>query len=331
MRLSAAAVPGRRHRPARLALASLALAGVLAAAGCGSAPAAAGTPALEKPDITVGVVASESSAGVYVAQNQGLFARAGLHVTLKTITGAAAVLPALLHGGVDVAGAQLTTFIQAQAQGVARFRILAPGGSLGPGEESIVVLPHSPITTPARLKGATVAVNAAGGINQILAQTTLRDYGIQPGQVHYVGIPFQDMGAALAARRVSAAYLAEPYLTEAEQRQGAIALLDPDTGPAQNLPISAYVTTRTWADKYPHTAAAFARAVEEADALIPADPAAFRTAMQNQLHLPPGVADVMATGSFPTGLDTVQLQRVADLLHEFGVLTRPFSVKAMIG
>jgi len=232
---------------------------------------------------------------------------------------------------VDVVGAQLTTFIQAQAKGVSQFRVLAPGGSLGPHVQSIVVPPHSPITTPAQLKGATVAVDALGGINQILAEVTLRDYDIQPGQVHYVGIPFQAMGAALAAHRVDAAYVAEPYVTEAEQRQGAQPVLDPDQGPAQDLPISAYVTTRSWATRYPRTAAAFARAIDQADALIVTNPGVFQKAMENQLHLPPIVAAVMATGSFPTSLDAVQIQRVADLLQEFGMLKRPFSVKAMLG
>jgi NitT/TauT family transport system substrate-binding protein len=324
-----AAAAGRRPVPARAVLAALTLAGVLAAAGCGTATAtSAGAP--EKPGITVGVVASESSAGLYVAQNQGLFAKAGLHVTVKTITGAAAVLPDLLHGSVDIVGAQLTTFIQAQAEGVSQFRILAPGGSLGPRVESIAVLPHSPITTPQQLKGATVAVNAVGGINQLLAEVALRAYGIQPAQVHYVGIPFQDMGAALAARRVAAAYLAEPYLTEAEQRQGATPVLDPDTGAAQNLPISAYVTTRSWAQRYPRTAAAFARAIDEAAALIAINPGVFQKAMEDQLHLPASVADVMATGTFPTALDAIQVQRDADLLLAFGVLKKRFAINGML-
>jgi NitT/TauT family transport system substrate-binding protein len=299
-------------------------------AGCGSATASTTGTAPEIRDITVGVVASESSAGLYVAQNQGLFARAGLHVTLTTITGAAAVLPALLHGSVDVVGAQLTTFIQAQAKGVSQFRILAPGGSLGPRVQSIMVLPHSPITAPAQLKGATVAVDAVGGINQILAEETLRDYGVQPAQVHYVGIPFQAMGAALAAHRVSAAYCAEPYCTELAQQEGASSVLDPDVGPAQNLPISAYSTTRAWAQKYPATAAAFAHAIDEADALITTDPNAFQKAMETQLHLTAGVADVMATGTFPTSDDAVELQRVADLLYEFGAIKKQFKVKGML-
>ena len=312
----------------RRALNIVAAAGLVA--GCGSATAITASTAPEIRDITVGVVASESSAGIYVAQNQDLFKKAGLTVSIQTITGAASVLPDLLHGGVAIVGAQLTTFIEAQAKGVARFRILAPGGSLGPRVQSVMVLPHSPIVSPQQLKGATVAVDAVGGINQILAEETLRDYGVGPDQVHYVGIPFQDMGAALAAHRVDAAYCAEPYCTELEQQEGAASVLDPDTGPAQNLPISAYSTTQSWARKYPGTAAAFAHAIDQADALIATNPVVLQKAMEDQLHIPPGVADVMASGTFPTSDNVVQLQRVANLLQEFGVLKKAFKVKGML-
>jgi NitT/TauT family transport system substrate-binding protein len=303
------------------------------AAGCGSAAAGAGAGAAppEKPDLTVAVVATEAVAGLYIAQDQGLFRKAGLHVVVKTITSATSTLPVLVHGGVDVVGAQISTFIQAQAAGVDQFRVLATANSLGPRQEAIVVPPHSPITSPAQLRGATIAVNAVGGIDQILAEVSLRSYQIGPSQVHYVAVPFQGMGAALAANRVDAAYLSEPYLTEAEQRQGTNPLLDPDNGPAQNLPIAAYVATRAWAREYPRTAAAFARAVDEGNELAETSPSILQKAMKEQLGIPPIVAAVMATGTFPDSVNPTQLQRVADVMQEYGALRQPFSVRGMLG
>lgn len=312
---------------------ALGVAMTLTLAGCGSATGATTDPGLrpEIRNITVGVVASESAADIYVAEEHDLFRKAGLDVTLKTITGAAVVMPVLLHGGMQVVGAQYTTFIEAQAHGVGQFRILAPGGSLGPAVEEVVVPPNSRIVSAAKLKGATVAVNAIGGIDQILAEAALTDYEITPAQVHYVAIPFQGMNAALAAHRVDAAYLAEPYLTEAVQRFGVSPVLDPDSGAAQNLPIAGYVTTKSWAERYPGTAAAFARAIDQANALISGSREVLEKAMESSLGLTPVVADVMATGNFPTGVSPVQLQRVSSLLTEFGILKNPFSVKGMIG
>jgi hypothetical protein len=39
----------------------------------------------------------------------------------------------------------------------------------------------------------------------------------------------------------------------------------------------------------------------------------------------------MATGSFPTNANTVQLQRVADLMLQYGQLKHQFSVKTIVG
>jgi NitT/TauT family transport system substrate-binding protein len=278
----------------------------------------------------VAVVATEGAAGLYIAQNQGYFRRLGLKVTLKTVTSATVALPALLHGSVGVVDAQYTTFIQAQAAGTGQFRVLAPGWNLGAHVEEILVPAKSSISTVPQLKGQTIAVNAIGGINQLITDALLHIYGINPGQVHFVAVPFQDMGAALAAHRVDAAYMTEPYITEAEQEHGAQVLLDADTGATQGLPITGYTVLNSWARKYPGTAAAFAKAITEGNAEVTLNAGVFQKAMEDQLHLPPLVADLMATGTFPTGINDSELQRVANLLYQFGALKHPFTVEGML-
>jgi NitT/TauT family transport system substrate-binding protein len=324
----------RRHdhpRSRRGLVAALVTAISIIAAGCGTPSAQTRPAGPEKPDLTVAVVATEAVAGLYIAQDKGFFRKAGLHVTIKTITGATGTLPLLLHGGVDIVGAQISTFIQAQSAGVGQFRLLAPANSLGPRVEAIAVPPRSPITSPAQLKGATIAVNAIGGIDQILAEVSLSAYQIRQSQVHYVAVPFQGMAAALAAHRVDAAYLSEPYLTEIEQQQGVNPLLDPDNGAAQGIPIAAYMATRAWAQHYPRTAAAFARALEQGNRLAQTSLSVLQQAMENQLGIPAAVAVVMATGTFPVGINAVQLQRVADVMQQYGSLKHPFNVRRMLG
>lgn len=299
-------------------------------AGCGSATASTGSSGPEKPDITVAAVAAESATGLYIAQDQGLFAKVGLHVTIKTITSPTVAMPALLHGSMDVISGQLSTFISAQAAGTGSFRMLAAGLSLGPRVEAIAIPAHSPISSPAQLTGTTIAVNAVGGIDQILSDVVLRMYHIRPAQVHYVAVPFQAMGVALAAHRVNAAYLTEPYLTEAEQQNGATPIADPDNGPAANIPIAGYTTTQSWFQRYPRTAAAFAKAIDEGNELAVTKLAIFQKAMEDALHITPQVADVMATGTYPLSVNLVQVQRVADVMFEYGALKKPFDVKAMV-
>lgn len=315
--------PGLRH-----ALAAAFLITLLAA--CGSATARTSAAGPQPSSIAVAVVANEGAAGLYIAEQEGLFRRLGLQVTVTTVTSATAALPALLHGSVDVVAGQYSTFIQGQAAGTGEFRVLAPGWSLGPRVEGIVIPAHSPVSAVPQLPGKTIAVNAIGGIDQILSDVVLDTYHVRPAQVHFVAIPFQAMGAALAAHRVDAAYLSEPYLTEAEQQYGVEPVADPDAGPVQGLPVTGYTSTKAWAQRYPKTAAEFAAALAEGNEQATLHPGVFQLAMEHQLHLSALVADVMATGVFPISINAIQLQRVANVLYEFGALKKPFTVTGML-
>jgi NitT/TauT family transport system substrate-binding protein len=299
-------------------------------AGCGSAKASdTATPSVSPP-IVVAATPAESATGLYIAYDEGLFRKAGLKVTIKDTPSVSSALPLLLHNQVQVIGGQFASFVSAQAAGAGSFKILAPGNSLGPRVEEIVVPAGSPITSVPDLEGKTIAVNSLDSIAQWLSEVILAAYHIPASRVHFVPVSFPDMGAALAAHRVDAAYLIEPYLTQSEEQYGAVALADADAGPAQNLPISAYMATSAWAKKYPRAAAAFARAIGQANEIATTNLGEFQEAMERHVGISPKVADIMASGTYPLSVDATQFQRVADIMFEYGALKKPISVKGMI-
>ena len=61
------------------------------------------------------------------------------------------------------------------------------------------------------------------------------------------------------------------------------------------------------------------------------NPADLQRALAASLHLSPQVADVMATGTFPTTVDPVKISQVADLMLTFGEIKRPFDVSRLLG
>jgi NitT/TauT family transport system substrate-binding protein len=323
-----------RRLLARALLAGLAATG-LAAAGCGSQPAspagASGSPAPEKRDIVVATVPGLAAAGLYIARDDGLFRQAGLNVTIKALTSPAALIPALLHGDVDVASAQYSAYLNADAQRLAPIRILAAGDALGAGVQQIMVAPRSKIASVRDLRGATIAVDAAKSETTDLLYSLLATYGIAPGQVHVVSVPFPAMPAELAAGTVGAIYEIEPYVTEAAEQDGDAELADIDTGGASGLPVDGYGALASWAARYPGTARAFARAVLRANVIAATRPSLLQRALNAALRLNPNVGDVMATGTFPTATDAAQLQRVANLMLRYGQLRRPFSVRSITG
>jgi NitT/TauT family transport system substrate-binding protein len=175
---------------------------------------------------------------VYIAAQEGLFTRAGLHVTLKPVTQSTAATADLLHGSVDIiTGANFVSFFKAQAAGVLSLKILSEEATCAPDVNEIVVSPHSPITRPADLAGKTIAVNILADIQTMTTNEVLHANGVHTACIHYIVIPFADMAAALAAHRIDAAYEVEPFLSEAEAKIGAEPVLDACTGPTVNIPI----------------------------------------------------------------------------------------------
>ncbi|MBV9795921.1 MAG: ABC transporter substrate-binding protein [Actinobacteria bacterium] len=285
---------------------------------------------MEKPDLTVAVVPAISAAGLYIAAQRGYFTAAGLHVKIVPIASGVDAIPNLLSGSVDVDEGQWAADLAAEAKGVAKLHALASASAGGPGVQEIVVPARSPVTTVQQLRGKTIAVNALGGLAVLATDIMLATHGVPVSSVHYTVMGFPVMGAALAARKVDAAFIAEPSLSAAEDQDGATPLFDVDDGPTQNIPISGYVTTAAWARKYPRTAAAFITALEHGQQVAGTDRAAVEQALIPALHISKTTAAVMALGTFPLSVNRVALQRVANLMQEHGLLAKSASTQALV-
>jgi NitT/TauT family transport system substrate-binding protein len=325
---------GHGRRSWRRVLAAVTVAGfaVTVAACGGRSPGSAARPAgPEKPDLVVAVVPAEANAGLYIAQARGLFTKVGLHVTIKPVVSAAAVIPSMLRGTVDVDGGGYVSYIAASAAGTTRMRILAAGFALGPHVNEIITTARAPIRTVGDLKGKTIAVNQLGGVGADLVYSALASYGISPAQVHLVAMAFPKMPAELAAGKIAAAYETEPFVTEAVKRYGFQELADMDSGSTEDFPLTGYAALASWVSRYPRTAAAFTTAVEQGNAIASTNLAVLQHVLAGDLRLSPSIAGVMATGTFPTSANPVQIQRAADLMLQYGQLKQRFEVRPLVG
>jgi NitT/TauT family transport system substrate-binding protein len=325
---------GHGRRSWRRVLAAVTVAGfaVTVAACGGRGPGSAARPAgPEKPDLVVAVVPAEANAGLYIAQARGLFTKVGLHVTIKPVVSAAAVIPSMLRGTVDVDGGGYVSYIAASAAGTTRMRILAAGFALGPHVNEIITTARAPIPTVGDLKGKTIAVNQLGGVGADLVYSALASYGISPAQVHLVAMAFPKMPAELAAGKIAAAYETEPFVTEAVKRYGFQELADMDSGSTEDFPLTGYAALASWVSRYPRTAAAFTTAVEQGNAIASTNLAVLQHVLAGDLRLSPSIAGVMATGTFPTSANPVQIQRAADLMLQYGQLKQRFEVRPLVG
>jgi NitT/TauT family transport system substrate-binding protein len=300
---------------------------VLVLAGCGSAEKVT-TLGPEKPDLTVAVVPAAGPAGLYIAQMKGFFAAAGLHVTVKNVTSGRDAIADLIHGSVDVDQGQWTSDLGAEAAGVVKLHALAAGNAGAPGVEQLMVPPGSPIGSVKDLAGKTVAVNALDGLPQFLTDSVLAANGISPAQVHFVAVPFPAMGQALLAHRVDAAFMIEPFVSQAEDSAGLVTLFDLNDGPLPGLALTGYVTTQAWMARYPKTAAAFTAALARGQRLAATSRPDVEKALARYTTISKQTAAVMATGTFPQSVTTAALVRVADLMVQQGGLKLPKALSA---
>ena len=205
----------------RLALAaSVGAATVLAAGGCSSTPAASSSKSgPELTHITVGVLPIEDSAPLFIAIKEGYFKQEGLTVTPKIIEQSTLAIPDMLSGSIDIVGSgNYVSFLDAEAKGVVKVRILAAASQCGSGNTlNVLALPKSKITSPAALAGKSIAVNLTNNVQTLTINAVLKADGVNPATVKYVQIPFPDMAAALKAGSVDAMSAVEPFITGAEQ------------------------------------------------------------------------------------------------------------------
>lgn len=323
---------GHRRRSWRRVLAAVTVAGAaVTAAACGGPDGPARPAGPEKPDLVVAVVPAEANAGLYIAQAEGLFTKVGLHVTIRPVVSAAAVIPSMLSGSVDVDGGGYVSYIAADAAGITSMRILAAGFALGPHVNEIITAADAPIRTLGDLKGKTIAVNQLGGVGADLVYSALASYGITPTQVRLVAMAFPEMPAELAAGKIAAAYETEPFVTEAVKKYGFQELADLDSGSTEDFPLTGYAALASWVARYPRTAAAFTGAIEQGNAIASTNLAVLQQVLARDLRLSSNIAGVMATGTFPTSANPVQIQRAADLMLQYGQLKRQFDVKPLVG
>jgi NitT/TauT family transport system substrate-binding protein len=278
--------------------------------------------------LRVGVLPIVGAAPLTLAVEQGLFAAGGLTVTAEPVQSGAVALPALVAGDLDVLFSNHVSTIAARSQNL-DVMIIAEASRARPDTFAVVTLPDSPVRLPADLAGNPLGVNALNNIAALTVSAVLGAQGIAPEQLTFVEIPFPDMTNALVNGRVKAAFLPEPFLSEARRTLAVRTILDPCSGPTADLPIDGYVVTSGFAEQHPDTVRAFRDALAEAQRRC-AERAVLEPLLVSSARVAPETAARISASAYPTTTEPAQIQRVADLMLRFGALTAPVDVDQLV-
>ncbi|WP_049564998.1 ABC transporter substrate-binding protein [Nonomuraea sp. SBT364] len=326
----------RLARSSRVAVIGFALA--LGIAACtaepeSTAPTSSAAPnagGLEKTELKVAGLPAIDTAAMYVAIDQKLFEKEGLKVTPQIVQASPEAIPMLLNGEIDAMFGNYVSMFQAHDQGALKLRILAEGSRAAPDSLSIMALPDSPIRSPKDLEGKTINVNVLHNFQELALTQVLKANNIDPAKIKYVQVTFQNIMPAWQKGQLDAAYLGEPMVTAATSAMGARKILDPASGPAAEFPISGYVSTQEWYDKYPKTAAAFQRALHNAAKLMENNREVVADVLPNFTQIDKATAATVTFPFFSSSDNPVRLQRVADWMHEAKWLTKEIDVASLM-
>jgi NitT/TauT family transport system substrate-binding protein len=293
----------------------------------------------EKTTLNVGVVPAMDSAGFFVALHEGLFAREGLTINYKPAVSSETAVqqqvasPATL----DISAGNYVSYINEADLDHQPIEIVAEGSVMQQGAQTIFTMPNSGITSLSQLKGKMVAVNAPGNIDSLLNDSVLQENGISPDTLKTQTAQFQFplMAGDLAAGKFAAVTLPEPFASIAQQKYGAVPLADLNQGATQDFPIEGYVVTKQWAAQNPNTLKRFLAALEIGQEISDTDRSAVEQAFETLANAPEGqvpaqIASVMALDTYPIGIDATRIQRVADVMQQFGLLSSKFNVSSML-
>jgi NitT/TauT family transport system substrate-binding protein len=307
---------------------------LFATTGCGGAAettkVSAGGSGLEKVKLTIGTIPVVDTAPLQIAMAQGLFKAEGLDVTLQTLAGGAEAIPKLKGGTLDVSFGNYVSFFSADAKGLLDLKIVSDGFQSATGTHTIMVAKDSPIQTMADLKGKTIAVNTKRNISTMLIRVAAKANNFDLDEdKNFVECPFPNMEGMLKDHKADAIQPVEPFGTFIGQSIGARVIWDTSKGPTADFPIAGYAATSEFVKANPNTVAAFQRAMAKAMALA-ADRANVVAIIPKYTTIKADAAASLAIGGFPTTLNATRLQRVADTMHEYGLLDETLNVQDLI-
>lgn len=174
--------------------------------------------------VKVSVYQSVSDAGIYIANDRGYFKAENIDIDLIQLDAVSSVVTALASGQVDVAGgAPSAAIYNAFRQGIG-IRIVADKGSMRKGAGYLGIVVRKAVAGEIKglgdLKGRKVAWTGygSGTTNDVVLDKMLAKSALKESEVSLQNLTFGDSLAALASGSVDAAYLIEPLMQSAEQK-----------------------------------------------------------------------------------------------------------------
>jgi NitT/TauT family transport system substrate-binding protein len=282
--------------------------------------------------VRLGILNFDPATPAVYAEAAGLFAAAGLSVSIQVIPSGAAVAAAILGGSLDIGLSSLFSVLTAHAHNipltlVAGAVIYDKADQLTTG---LVVKTGAPFSHPADLGGKIIAVpalqseiyvnircwvDAGGGHSETIQFTELNGPGIGPG---------------LDAGRIDAAGVGLPLLSDLLDSGLYRTLGDPSQGIASRYLAAAWISTPGYAQKNAAAVRAFANALGKATAYSNAHPRETAPILAKYTGVDAATIAHGPRSHYFSGLELRDIQPVIDASAKYQVIPKSFPARDII-
>ncbi len=291
-----------------------------------------GGGAPETTQVTVGVIPIVDVAPIYLGDEQGFFEERGIELELVQAQGGAAIVPAVLSGEYQFGFSNVTSLLLAKSRNLPLKVVAAGNSTTGDPKDDIgalLVPADSPIQTPADLDGKTVAINTAKNISDTVVRESARKAGGDPSAIKFTELGFPDMPAAIAAERVDAAFVLEPFKSVA-LKAGAREISAPYADTAEDLLIAAYFTSEQTLAEDPDLVERFTEAMNESLEYAAANEEEARQVLTTYTKIDPALIPELTLPRWSTDIDASRMEQLADLALEDGLVTEAVPVDDLL-
>jgi NitT/TauT family transport system substrate-binding protein len=257
----------------------------------------AATPTMEPVTLKIAVLPIIDTLPMYVAQQEGLFAKHGVNVELVPVASAPERVQLEASGQVDGSINETLSVMQFNKDSVQMQAVrYALRPAAGYGHFFILASGQSGITTPEQLKGIEIGVSQ-GTVIEYVTERLLQAEGLAADEIVTIPVPkIPDRMALLASGELAAGTLPDPLGALAVQ-SGAVIVLDDSAHPEYGF--SVYSFRKEFIDAHPEAVMNFLLAIDEAIALINADPTKFTGILSEAKIVPVPLLEAYKVPPFP--------------------------------
>ena len=257
---------------------------------------------------------------MYVAQQEGLFAKRGITVEFIPVASAPERDQILAAGQADgtineTLSVMLFNKESVQMQ-VVRYALRPTAGH---GHFFIIASGQSGITDVNGLKGVEIGVSQ-GTVIEYVTDRLLQSAGFRADEIKTVAVPkIPDRMALLASGELKAGVLPDP-LAALVVGQGGVIVADDSQYPEYGFSVISF--RKQIVDENPQAIKGFLAAIEEATVLVNQDPAKYKNVLSEQSLVPPPLLETYQPPVFPAaGVPTeTEWQDALNWLQEKGML-----------